>query len=72
MLSCLLQSIIPMPLIMSVEFIKFCQIILMQWDLKLYYERKDYPLLCRAWNINEVYLHSSPLILHASFMRPTL
>lgn len=43
-----------MPLIMSVEFIKFCQIILMQWDLKLYYEKKDYPLLCRAWNINEV------------------
>ncbi|KAH9489279.1 putative phospholipid-transporting ATPase VA [Bulinus truncatus] len=47
------QSVIPLPLYVSVELVKLGQIYFIMQDIEMYDEEKDKPMECRALNITE-------------------
>lgn len=48
-----LQSMIPLPLFVSQEFVKILQNHMMENDAEMYHDATDRRLACRAWNLSE-------------------
>lgn len=47
------QSLVPISLYVSVEIIKTCQAFFIFSDIKMYYERLNYPCVPKSWNISD-------------------
>lgn len=49
----LLNTLVPISLYVSVEMIRLMQSLLIDWDEKLYYDKKDLPAVARTTTLNE-------------------
>ena len=47
------QSLVPISLYISVEIIKTCQAFFIYSDIKMYYEKLDFPCIPKSWNISD-------------------
>lgn len=47
------QSLIPISLYVTVEIIKTCQAFFIYSDIKMYYEKLDFPCVPKSWNISD-------------------
>lgn len=49
----LFNTVVPISLYVSIEFVKFIQAIFINNDLEMYYEETDTPAIARTSNLNE-------------------
>ncbi|EGV61365.1 phospholipid-translocating P-type ATPase [Yamadazyma tenuis ATCC 10573] len=47
------QSLVPISLYISVEIVKTCQAFFIFSDIKMYYDKLDYPCIPKSWNISD-------------------
>ncbi|XP_029649206.1 phospholipid-transporting ATPase ID isoform X2 [Octopus sinensis] len=49
----ILNTVVPISLYVSVEMIRFAHSLMINWDVKMYYEKADTPAKCRTTTLNE-------------------
>ncbi|GAB1604721.1 phospholipid-transporting ATPase ID-like isoform X1 [Argonauta hians] len=48
-----LNTVVPISLYVSVEMIRFAHSLMINWDVKMYYDKSDTPAKCRTTTLNE-------------------